>query len=630
MFIIEVIPLARGSNLETLSYYSSTAYKSGTLIDVPIRNKSTRALVVNSSTVSTAKTAIRAATFRLKKLANDINPSPLPPLLIQCARELVQQTPATLGAILYALLPEEVKNGEVILDPGLPCHSSDNASEVSILTANREERVSTYRSTIREAFAHRGSVLLLVPTSKVAEKMFEALSNGINERVLLLTGNTTTKKRQAAWQGLQDLSQSKLIITTMSHLAIDRPDLTHIIIEEAHSPHYVARTRPYLDAREVAKVLAKLSNRKLLLGDLTPRVEDEYWRRADIYATEAEHPKRLALPGNLRVIKQKDRPTAEEPFRIFSKGLMTALEDTVSSRRQAFLLCGRRGLSPVVACGDCGHVFRCPDSGTPYSLFRTTKDGEEKRWFLSGTSGRRVRAADTCPDCGSWRLRERGIGIQQVYDELLKTLPADRIFLFDHTTANTPRKARQIISGFYDKKGAVLLGTTMALPHIEKPVEIAGITSLDAIRSTPTWKVDEETFSLLLYLRELTRDTLFVQTRQESDDMLVAARTGSLDSFYDSELESREALRYPPFFKFIHLTIQGPVDRLKPLEVELINYLQDFSPTFYSAPDSTPNKFTRYCLIRLPIDKWPNKDLLDKLRQLPPHVRIELDPARIV
>lgn len=630
MFIVEVIPLTRGSNLETLSYYSSTTYKSGTLIDVPVRNSSVRALVTKSSPVSTAKTAIRAATFRLKKLPNDVNACTLPPLLLECAKKLEERTPATLGSILYALIPEEVKKGEVILDPGLPCHKNTNESEVAILTATREERVSSYRSAIREAFAHRGSVVLLVPTHKIAEKMYESLSVGINDRVLQLSGNTTKKKRQAAWQGLQDLSQAKLIITTMSHLAIDRPDLTHIIIEESHSPHYISRTRPYLDAREVAKVIAKLSGRKLLMGDLVPRVDDEYWRREEVYDTEEEHPKRLVLPGKLKVIKQKDQPTAEEPFSIFSKELMSSLENTLSNRRQAFLLCGRRGLSPVVACGDCGHVFRCPDSGTPYSLFRTTKNGEEKRWFLSSTSGRRVRAADTCPDCGSWRLREKGIGIQQVYDELLKKLPADKIFLFDHTTAGSARKARQIISGFYDKKGAVLLGTVMAIPYIEKPVEISGVTSLDAIRSTPTWKVDEDTFSLLLYLREITNETLFVQTRQEPDDMLEAAKTGSIDNFYDGELETREALCYPPFYKFIHLTIQGPMDKLKSLEADLMEYLSDFSPTFYSAPDSTPNKFTRYCLIRLPINKWPNQNLLDKLRQLPPHVRIEIDPARIV
>ena len=39
MFVIEVIPLIRGTKIDTLSYYSGTDYPVGTFLDVMIRNK---------------------------------------------------------------------------------------------------------------------------------------------------------------------------------------------------------------------------------------------------------------------------------------------------------------------------------------------------------------------------------------------------------------------------------------------------------------------------------------------------------------------------------------------------------------------------------------------------------------
>ncbi len=66
MFVIEVIPLIRGTTIDTLSYYSATSYPVGTIVSVPIRKKLTRALVTEVHTVSDAKSTLRNAAFTLK------------------------------------------------------------------------------------------------------------------------------------------------------------------------------------------------------------------------------------------------------------------------------------------------------------------------------------------------------------------------------------------------------------------------------------------------------------------------------------------------------------------------------------------------------------------------------------
>lgn len=630
MHVVEVIPLVRGSQLEKLTYYSPVEYKQGVLVNIPVRKKEVTALVVDCQSVSAARTAVRAATFSLRKLPEQAEVVALPPLLLKTALNLTKQLPVTLGAALFALLPEEVRTGKEVLDARVCSDEKVGMSEVAVLTGTLDERLRTYRSQIRGAFAHRGSVLLVVPTAATVTRMVEELSTGIMDRVVTFSTEYSPKKLHRSYESLYDLSVSKLVITTPTHAFVDRHDITHIIIEGARSPYYKARRRPYLDTREALISLAKEAGRRVTLGDLVPRTEDEYKRREEIYATEGEHPRRIAFDSEVKIVKQNERPSSDEPFQMFSKQLLKHISETLKGRQNVFLYAARRGLSPVVVCRDCGYIFRCPDSGAPYSLFRTFKNGEERRWFLSSTSGRRVKAADVCEACGGWRIVERGIGIQQVHDELKKHFAADQLFIFDHTTATTPRKVRQIVGGFYDTKGAILLGTAMALPYLERPVSLSAVMSLDAARAIPTWRSDEEIFSLLLNLRELTSDTLYIQTRTEPDTVLEAVKQGQLDAFYNDELDLRESLNYPPFSYFVHLTISGQADELQLLEAKITKHLEAFAVVFYSAPDSLPGKTTRYGLIRVKASEWPRADLLDTLRSLPPSVRIEINPARIV
>jgi primosomal protein N' len=116
-----------------------------------------------------------------------------------------------------------------------------------------------------------------------------------------------------------------------------------------------------------------------------------------------------------------------------------------AQKGRVFLYAARQGLAPAIVCYDCGYLFRCPESGAPYSLMRTYEEDTERRWFISSTSGKRVRASDTCPDCGSWRLREQGYGVQQVLDEVQALFPNTPTTLFDSTTASTRRKANALI-----------------------------------------------------------------------------------------------------------------------------------------------------------------------------------------
>jgi primosomal protein N' len=628
MFIIEVIPLSRASSIESLSYYSATQYKPGTLLKIPIRKKTVHGVVIDAKPVSAAKTAIRAATFSLKKLTEQEDAPSLPESLMKTARELTKTTPAHLGSILFALLPPDVRSG-VREYPHCTDYENNESITPSILSGSREDRFISYRSHIRQAFAHRGSVLLIVPTSAAVRNAKEMLEQGIEKRVITFSSTHTKKQIEQAYEAFMDLRSAKLIISTANFAFLDRHDITTLIVEECGSAHYKARTRPYLDARDILKTYAHVTGRSILMGDILPRTEDEVLRREDTYDTYEEHPKRLSFKGAFTV-SQHGKKEGEKDFAIFTPEVIETMQRTIKSKGKIFLFAARKGLAPLVMCYDCGHIFRCPDSGAPYSLLQTGHGEEAQRWFISSTSGKKVRASDTCPDCGSWRLREQGIGIQQVETQIRKLFKETPITVFDHTSATTHTKAQKLAKQFYETKGSIIIGTSMVLPYLTKPVSVTVVTSYEAARAIPTWRAEETLLSLMLTLREKTTNECFIQTRSDPDYLLKYAGRGLIDEFYAEEIMMRKTLTYPPYAVFILLTWIGTQTQILEAEKYVTAQLTDTELQYYNAPLTTAKGITRHGLIRIERENWPDKKLIDQLRHLPPTIKIEVGPEKII
>lgn len=629
MYVISVVPLKRGIGIDTLSYFSNEAYTNGTILSIPIRNNHVLGLVTDVKEVSTAKTALRAATFSLRKLPPQNNPAVLSEAYIKTAQDLSQYYAAPLGTILYNLLPPDVRSGDLSL-PNTHHVVPTESHPPQILAAPKRERFVAYRSLVRETFAHSGSVLCVVPTSIEADELREALLQGIEDRIIMMTTAMTKTQLKKSYETLDDFSKTKLIIATPSHALLERHDITHVIIEHARSPYFKELSRPYLDYRDVLRTHVKYTGRKLIFGDVCIRTEEEALRRNEVYATFDDSRNRIDLQGELTVVEMKPKEHATTPFCLFTDTVIEAIKDTKKKKGRMFLFAARRGLAPVVSCTNCGYIFRSPESGAPYSLIRTTKNGVEERWFVCGTSGERIRAADSCPSCTSWRLRERGIGIQQVYDDLHKLFPDIPVILFDHITARTYKKATFLRDSFYKEKGVILLGTQMALPYLTKNIDLAVVVNMDALLATPTWRLEEENLALLLNLREITAGTVYVQTRAPQTNVLRFAKQGATEQFYTEELELRKAFNYPPYSTFIHFTWQGTPEEVKKLESVLTELFKNYELSIYQNPTSTNEQPIMYGLMRFKASEWPNTTLVTLLRQVPPVVRVVINPDKIV
>jgi primosomal protein N' len=628
MFVIEVIPLLKGTSSSTFTYYSKTPYPLGTLLKIPVRSRDIGGVVVDIKPVSIAKTALKSATFSLRKLPESTHPTTLPTSLTQTAQALSEIYPASIGALLFALLPPQIRDG-VRPYPDTQSYQGDADPTPQVLTDTTDNRYITYKSSIRETFAHRGSVLFVVPTAADILPAKRKLEKGIEQRIVTFFGAQTKKERDAAFESFGDLRTSKVIITTPAYAFLDRHDITHIILEHSASVYYKSRERPYLDYKEALMLYARVTRRTILIGDTLPHTSDEHKRREDIYLTHHEHSKRLDCTGTLVCSIHPPKESGEE-FSITTLETREALTRIGQQKGHAFIYAARKGLSTLVTCYDCGHVLRCPQSGAPYALMRTYKGDVEERWLVCGTSGSRVRAEHVCLQCGSWRLREQGIGVQQVYDHVRELCPTTDIYLFDHTTATTHKKARSIIDSFYGGKAGILIGTAMTLPYLTHNIDLGVISSYEALRANPTWRADEVILATLMTMREITTKDVIVQLRSPEDEILKFAARGTIDQFYDSEIDIRKSLSYPPFVRFALLSCTGTKEHIDATTTLIRNLLPEHTIEVYNAPVAPAGMQLRYHLIRSSLRPGEHAALCTKLTTLPPYIKIEIDPDRIV
>ncbi len=626
MYVIEVIPLHVGSGVASLSYFSSVPYERGNIIAIPVRGRTTDAIVTSVAPVSSLKTALRAATFTLRKLPPQVIVGSLSDTFLAMVDQIALERAVNQTDVLTTLVP---KRRHVMLAPQ-PLDIIEREHSVALFVAPRAERMAEYQTVIREAFAHGQSVLFVAPTARGVRAAERDLTHGIEDRVVVLSGDAKSGAKGERMERLQN-PRPILIIATPAFAYIERGDIGQVIVESSRAKGYRGIRRPYLDHVHAILTHARFAKRAVILGDLVPNAEHMEALRERRYLEHGEIPKRINLPGKLVVIHQKKDHDGAIPFTLFSPELLQGIQDAMKARGRVFLLSARRGLSPLVACADCGHIFRDPESGAPLSLHKTVKNGVEERHLVSTSSGYRERMRDVCPQCGGWRLRERGIGIQHVEAELKKALPNVAITVMDHTTATTDARAKKIADVFYGIHSQVMLGTALALPYLDRPIDASGIVSMDSLLAMPSWRQQEEVFATLIALREHTHGPVWVQTRHRADERVlgIAAR-GELGTFYDEEIEARRAWSYPPYTCFILFTFTGSKDAVHAIEAHLQGLFSQYGIVFYGAPSEDGAHLMRRGLLRFPRESWPVEHVVTAIRSLPPEVKVEFNPERIV
>jgi len=633
MYAVRVMPVARGIFKDELTFFSRDSIPAGRAVTVTVRGRKIPGIVISSRDVREEKQDIRTADFSLKKLDAAEPPKRVfSEAFMEAVRRSALWHGAHEGIVMAALVSNTVLSSFGRVEEA---HEPKNRAggvrpETLLLQSEYGERIRTYRNLVREAFARNSSVMLIAPTVIEAETLAEELSRGIENRVLLLTGEVAKKKLLSNWNQALTETTPILLVGTAFLLSHPRPDIDTLIVERESAKSYRMRERPLLDLRRVARYFSEASGVRLILADFPLRTETRYL----IESHEAEELARLqaraAGASDVRIVDTRSKENKHGERRVFTTltpDTKAEIASMLKSKGRVAVFAARRGLSPLTVCNDCGTPVTDTLTGTPMVLHKTGKGNV----FVSHKSGAIVPAETSCKTCGGWNLVTLGIGVDRVHQELLREFPETPLFLFTKDAAPTHKTAKKLSESFFAEKGAIVVGTERMLPYLTRPVDLTAVASIDSMLSLPAWRAHEQTHSILYYLRERAKNALIVETRDPEHAVMRSLALGNPSDFYAAEIAEREKYAYPPFSVFIGLTLRGSfaeVERQRKLIGELFASRDLVGPM---PPEATGrNIWSAKAVIRLKRDEWPDPALSQELKNLPPSVLVSIDPDEIV
>ena len=629
MHLIRIIPIARGIAKEELSYFSREDIAPGTLVSVPVRKREVAGLVVSSAPVRDVKTEVRTAAFTLRKLKAKKDARFVSEAFIRAASFSADVHATSTGAILYQTIPQAILTTPVKIRQENTDKQKSRGYEVRVLQAERPERYTEYKNSVRETFARQGSVLLVAPTVHEAEVLHRALSRGIETYAFLLTRALPNKELVATWKKALNETHPVFIVATPGSISIPRHDLVTIIIEREQSSLYRLIGRPNLDARVILDALARELSIRLIRADLPISVETAYRLKRGTYVSHPKTPPRIHFESRTALVdmRAKQAMLEKNKFKIFSDELVDTTNDVLAHGGRVFLFAVRRGLAPTTVCQDCGTSVTCKVCGASVSLH----SAREHNVFLCHSCGASRDAHERCTNCTSWRLIALGVGIERVFEEASAQFPTARIIRLDRDTAHTKTQAEKAATSFFTTPASILIGTEMALTYLEGKVDFTAVVSIDTLLALPIWNIYEKIFSLLARLREQTESLLLIQTRHAHARVLDDALSFNISNFFAEELRDRQQFSYPPFSILIKVTATGTKNEAERLMDIVSELLAPFG--FLLLPHTGRTQAGAYTLhgfLRTKADEWPNPDLVAVLRALPPSLLVEVNPERIL
>ncbi|UCC43644.1 MAG: primosomal protein N', partial [Candidatus Zixiibacteriota bacterium] len=380
-------------------------------------------------------------------------------------------------------------------------------------------------------------------------------------QVTALHSAMTERERLDSWQGIRS-GKYRIVVGPRSALFAPMKNPGLIIVDEEHDGSYKQDDpAPRFHGRDAAIMRAKISRIPILLGSASPSVESYHHARTGRYRllTLTDRPGAAKLPAVEIVDMRSQKIGGEHTF--LSYPLKKHLQRCLSDGDQAILFLNRRGYSPQLKCGDCGHHPICPSCKVALTYHKV---GQKLSCHYCG----HLRLDyHQCEKCKGIKPVFLGAGTQKIEDQIPLLVDQARTIRFDSDTASGRRRAHRILRAFADRKYNLLLGTQMVTKGLDmKGVSLVGVLSADHGLDMPDFRASEKTFAQLLQVagrsgRSDRTGHVTIQTYRPDDPVIADAACQDYTAFFDREILSRKEVRFPPFRRLANLTLSGADDR---------------------------------------------------------------------
>lgn len=638
MYIAEILPFTKNLYKEHLSYFTAKEVAPGALVYIDVRKKTVPGIVLKCESATENKSDVRSKDFALKKIRKISPTSPLQQEFCTVAQEAADYFATFPSNIVNMCIPRSLVHELDSLPPTKPRkqpHTAHSSLEKYVIQDTLAERESHYKTIIRNAFVHHESVMIICPTIEDVSQLSRKLSRGISEQTFVFHSRLSAKKMKETWRDAIKHEKPIVIICTPTFVSIPRHDLGAFIIEKESSSAYTTRKQPIVDVTHVIEMLAQKMSVRLYRGDMLLRLKTIHELHNDRYNEYSPARFRFLSSATSEIIPMKGLASTvtkqdKVEFAVLSDSVIRRIEATHHDNQHMFIFSARTGLASSIVCGDCGTLVTCSWCSSPMILHGNDAT-DAGNVFRCHSCGEERSAGELCKHCNSWKLKTLGIGTERVYKSVCEHIPKENVFLMDSEHITTPRQARAYVQEFLERPGSVLVGTEMVLLYLRDAIEHVAIASIDPLFAIPNFTMRERIMRTLLQLRDRAQESFTIQTRKKDEGLFDLALRGNSAEFIRNELADRKKFNYPPFSVIIKMTYAGDKKSVEQTFEDLVEFFKPYElMCFPSFHESSRRAFVMNGIIRLGVRDWIDQELLEKLRSLPPDIRIIVDAQSLV
>lgn len=419
-------------------------------------------------------------------------------------------------------------------------------------------KTEIYAHIINDCLNKGKSILMLIPEVILTNHIIVRLNKYFGNRILVYHSKYSTYERMEIWKKLNSEDSSYLIIGTKSAIFLPLNNVETIIIDEEQDISYKNFFGSFrYQARDSSIMLAKILNANILLGSSTPSIETFYNTIIEKkYAlVELNNSYNKKAKQIISIIDIKECFKKQEIIgKYFSKSLLIEIEKSISNQNQVILLQNKRGYSSAIECQTCGYAIYCQNCDVTLTYYK------EKNKLRCNYCNHTEKTPQICPYCSGNKIKDKGIGIEKIEQELIKIYPFYRIRRVDGETTRKKNSFQEIINSFQNKDIDILIGTQILAKGIDfENVSLVGIVNVENFLNTPSFRVNENCFQVIKQLSgrsgvNTDDNKLIIQTYNPDSNIFSFIKDDNgYYKLFNNELDSRKKFTYPPFCRIISI-----------------------------------------------------------------------------
>lgn len=421
-------------------------------------------------------------------------------------------------------------------------------------------KTAVYIRLIERTLQEGKSAIVLVPEIGLTPQFIRRFMAQFGDCTAVLHSALSVGERYDSWKRIRS-GAARVVVGTRSAVFAPVQHLGLIVLDEEQDDAYKSENNPRYHARDIAKYRVMQEKALLVFGSATPSVETYYGAEQGKYPLLAlrERYAGTQLPevtiADMRGLIRQGYTSAVGPV------LRHAMAQCFAQGKQCILFLNRRGAAKQVTCTACGWTPECPSCSVSMTYHSVNHR------LMCHYCGHSTPLPQCCPVCGSTHLKTDGIGTQQLETQLHELFPECRVLRMDADTTGTKGAHAKLLEQFAKGKADILVGTQMVTKGLDfDNVSLVGIIDADQSLFAQDYRARERTFSLLTQVvgragRRDTRGHAVIQTYCPEHPVLLYAARQDYEPFYQTELELRKALQYPPVAQIVMLTAAAEKER---------------------------------------------------------------------